>query len=238
MKVAIIGYGKMGKAVEAILTERGHTITHKLSKVDAWQPTDLESADVAVEFTQPDAAVENLLKCIRGGIPVVTGTTGWLDELSTIQSAIKEHKGCLFYASNFSVGVAVFNSIIRAAARKLNHLPEYVAALREIHHTEKKDAPSGTAIALAQTVLEELEHYEKWSLHEKGAGILPIAALRQGEVRGTHEITFTSEIDRITLTHEAFSREGFAQGAVTAAEWVVGKHGVFNMNDLLNLNNE
>lgn len=238
MKVAIIGYGKMGQAVEGILIERGHAVTHKFNKSDDWTSADLHSADVAIEFTQPDAAANNLLKCIEGGIPVVTGTTGWMNELSNLESAVEKHHGCLFYASNFSIGVAVFNSIIRAAARKLNHLPEYQAAIREIHHLEKKDAPSGTAITLAQTMLSELDAYHDWRLDETREGVLPITAIREGAVRGTHEITFTGAIDRITLTHEAFSREGFARGAVTAAEWVLDKRGVFTMNDLLNLINE
>lgn len=238
MKVAIIGYGKMGKAIEAILIERGHSITHKLGRNDAWSAADLKSADVAIEFTQPDAAVKNLLECIKAGIPVVTGTTGWLHELDLISEAVEKHNGSVFYASNFSLGVNVFNSVIRAAARKLNQLPDYKAAIKEIHHTEKKDAPSGTAITLAETLLSEHAGYKEWRLDEEGNEILPITAIREGEVRGTHEITFTSQIDRITLTHEAFSREGFARGAVTAAEWVFGKHGVFNMNDLLNLNDE
>lgn len=240
MKVAIIGYGKMGKAIEAVLHKRGHSVTHRLRRSDEWCAADLKAADVAIEFTQPDAAVKNLLECIAAGIPVVTGTTGWLADLPAIEKAVAANNAGVFYASNFSIGVNVYNSIIRAAARKLSHLPEYKLDVHEIHHTEKKDAPSGTAITLAETLIEAHEGYDEWLLNGDGnqEGVIPVTAARQGGVHGTHEITFTSAIDRIKLTHEAFSREGFAQGAVSAAEWMLERKGLFNMNDLLNLNEE
>lgn len=234
MKVAIIGYGKMGQVIEPILVARGHDVVARYRSTDAWQGADLHRTDVAIEFTHPLAAVNNLAACLDAGIPVVTGTTGWYEHLPSIRKKIEEKNGALFYASNFSLGVNLFNEIVRQAAALFAAHTAYVPALKEIHHIHKKDAPSGTALTLADSVLLAYTNLHDWTL-DGAPDALSVEALREGDVKGYHEVQFNSTTDRIVLSHEAHSREGFALGAVLAAEWLLGKHGVFDMRDLLNL---
>lgn len=234
MKVIIIGYGKMGKAVEQILLERGHSVVLKLSSEHAVTPDLLHGADVAIEFTQPSAALHNLYACIAAGMAVVTGTTGWYSALPQISDEVATTGGSLFYASNFSIGVNLFSQVIQSAARAFAAREDYRPSMREIHHIAKKDAPSGTALTLADVVLDEFTQLKGWTDSVSSPDELFIESIREGDVKGTHEVSFTSSVDRITLIHEAFSREGFARGAVIAAEWLQNRKGVFTMRDLLN----
>ena len=234
MKVAIIGYGKMGSVIAPLLESRGHSIVAKFRSADVWTEADLSTADVAIEFTHPEAAFGNLSRCLDAGVPVVTGTTGWYTQLSSIRQKTEERNGALFYASNFSLGVNLFNEIVRQAAELFVKQAAYSTAIKEVHHLHKKDAPSGTAITLAETLLSVYSDLDGWSMNSS-PHTLPIEAQREGEVKGYHEIQFNSTTDRIVLAHEAHNREGFALGAVLAAEWLLGKQGVYTMRDLLNL---
>ena len=234
MKVAIIGYGKMGQVIEPILVARGHEVVARYRSTDPWKSADLRRSDLALEFTHPSAAVSNLEACLDAGIPVVTGTTGWYDQLPSIRKKTEEKNGALFYASNFSLGVNLFNEIVRQAAVLFAKHAAYAPALKEIHHIHKKDAPSGTALTLAESVLSAYNKLHGWTL-DGASNALRIEALREGDVKGYHEVQFNSTTDRIVLSHEAHSRDGFALGAVLAAEWLLGKQGVFGMRDLLNL---
>ena len=241
MKIALIGYGKMGHIIEHIALERGHEV---VSKVDVDNQEEFESeafasADVAIEFTVPAKAVENYRKAWAAGVPVVSGTTGWNAVLPELKEEIAANGYTLFWASNFSLGVNLFFELNRRLAQMMNRYANYDVAMTEIHHTEKKDAPSGTAITLAEGVLENLDRKEEWVLVDSQQSTvnsqLGIEALREGKVPGTHIIKYDSEVDSITITHEAKSREGFALGAVVAAEFLVGKPaGFYSMTDLMN----
>lgn len=233
MKVAIIGYGKMGHTIERILLSRGHEVVLKVNSSTPVTAEQLESADLAIEFSIPQAAVENIRLCFKANIPVVTGTTGWFDNLPEVRYEAESNGHSLFYATNFSVGVNLFQEIIRAAARKMAQFESYTPSMVEIHHTEKKDAPSGTALTMADIMLDEYDSLTGWTEDSHETQKLHIKALREGDVKGTHSVMFTSDIDRITLTHEAFSRDGFALGAVMAAEWLKNRKGVFTMRDML-----
>lgn len=233
MKIALIGYGRMGKAIEKIAINRKHEIVCILDKNQT--EGELSHADVAITFSIPSAAVENITKAFEAGVPVVCGTTGWLDQIEKIYALCKQKKSAFLYASNFSVGVNLFFKLNRVLAQLMQgHEKEYSALLEETHHVHKLDEPSGTAITLAEGMGEENPHYRKWTMNPKEEG-LPIKAYREGEVPGTHSITYASEIDQIQIEHKAHSREGFALGAVIAAEWINGKEGIFTMNDVLNL---
>ena len=241
MKIALIGYGKMGHIIERIALERGHEI---VSKVDVDNQEEFESeafasADVAIEFTVPTKAVENYRKAWAVGVPVVSGTTGWNAVLPELRKEISEKGYTLFWASNFSLGVNLFFELNKRLAAMMNRYANYDVAMTEIHHTEKKDAPSGTAITLAEGILENLDRKSEWVLHNSQFSILnsqlSIEALREGKVPGTHIVKYDSAVDSITITHEAKSREGFALGAVVAAEFLVGKPaGFYSMTDLMN----
>ena len=236
MRIALVGYGRMGKAIEAIAIERGHEIsarfTSKNTNIDAALK---ESSDVAIEFTSPSAAFSNLSACAAHGIPVVTGTTGWFDQLNAIEDLVDEHKGSLLYASNFSIGMNLFMAANRYLAERMNLQSDYSAHIHEIHHVHKLDAPSGTAITLAEELVGKVDRYTQWSTEHKSDDSLPVSDERIGEVPGTHTITWENEIDKLSFTHEAKNRKGFALGAVLAAEWLVGKQGVFTMRDMLQL---
>lgn len=244
MKFALIGYGKMGKVIEdVILSANANKLVKDeiVLKIGADNLQDLtienlQKADVAIEFTQPDAAIANIQLCFDAGIPVVVGTTAWLDQLPSVKATCAEKDGALFYAPNFSIGVNIFFEINKKLAAIMNHQPQYNVAMEEIHHTEKKDAPSGTAIKTAEVILEELTTKANWLLAENGnqlAESLMIKALREPNVPGTHIVNYFSDVDSIQLIHEAKSRKGFAEGAVMAARWLPGKKGVFEMKDLL-----
>jgi 4-hydroxy-tetrahydrodipicolinate reductase len=237
MKILLIGYGKMGKTIESLAPSLGHQISGIIDVENAHEFPDLsKESDVAIEFTHPGAAFHNISTCIRSQLPVVSGTTGWLERFKDIISLVDEKESAFFYASNFSIGVNLFFEMSRRMASMMARQGAYNIRITETHHTEKKDAPSGTAITLAEQVLENTAHLERWSLlPEDGDRLLPIKSIREGKVFGIHELAYTSNIDTISLRHEAFSREGFARGAITAAEWIIGKKGVFGMKDLLEL---
>lgn len=233
MNILLIGYGKMGKAIEKIAEERGHTIAGRLNSAEdreAWSA----SADVAIEFSQPEAAVENLRFAMENNIPVVSGTTGWLDHREEIEALCRDTKGAFFYASNYSIGVNIFFRVNRYLADIMNLQQDYEVEMEEVHHTEKKDAPSGTAITLAEDIIERIEGKKRWISDETNENeAIGISSLRIDKTPGTHTVTYNSEIDSIEIKHTAHSRQGFALGAVIAAEWLKDKTGVFGMDDML-----
>lgn len=232
MKIALLGYGKMGKTIESIAIERGHTIVIKTSKqID----DSIKDADVAIDFSIPDAAINNISNCLNHNVPVISGTTGWLDNYEKAVDLCNEKQGAFIYASNFSIGVNVFFELNKTLAKMMSALEQYNVSMEEIHHTQKLDAPSGTAITLANDIIKESESLSKWSLDSNEANSLPIKAKRIEKVPGTHSVAYTSSVDSIEIKHTAHSREGFALGAVVAAEWILGKSGVFTMNDVLNI---
>ncbi|WP_274474366.1 4-hydroxy-tetrahydrodipicolinate reductase [Mangrovimonas aestuarii] len=232
MKIALLGYGKMGQAIEKIAIERGHSIVIKAKKDTKY---DITTADVAIDFSIPDSAVDNISNCLNKGVPVISGTTGWLDKYDDIVSICKENDGAFIYASNFSLGVNIFFELNKTLAKMMNTLKDYKVSMEEIHHTQKLDAPSGTAISLAEDIIVEHQSYSNWKLENESNGTLPIIAKRIPEVPGTHIINYSSDVDTITIQHTAHSRQGFALGAVIAAEWIAGKKGVFTMKDVLNI---
>ncbi len=224
MKIALIGYGKMGHAIEALAEEHGHSVTLKLDKGDTW-PEKIE-ADVAIEFSTPATAVDNMLRCIEAGVPVVCGTTGWYDRYDEVADACRKARGRLLTATNFSIGMNIMFALNERLAQLMRGRSEYSVDIAETHHIHKLDAPSGTAITLQEQIMEN---------GERKAANIPIESIREGEVPGTHTVRYDSEIDTITLTHEAHSRKGLAVGALLAAEWLVeAPAGVFTMKDVLN----
>lgn len=235
MKIGLLGYGKMGKTIEAIAIERGHNIAWKISKSNRAELNAdlLKEADVVIEFTRPEFAVENINFCIDNKVPVVVGTTGWYSEFEEIKSRTLHNKAALFYATNFSVGVNLFWKLNKQLAQLMNANPQYKAKIEEVHHIHKLDEPSGTGITTAEGIIENHEAYAKWKLNDASETNLPIYSYREGEVPGTHRVIWTSEEDKIMLEHEAFGRKGFASGAVLAAEWLNGKEGFFTMTDML-----
>ncbi|HLP49265.1 MAG TPA: 4-hydroxy-tetrahydrodipicolinate reductase [Chitinophagales bacterium] len=241
MKIALIGYGKMGREIEQVILDQkaGDEIVLKISDQNLGELTteNLKKADVAIEFTQPEAAVGNIFKCIEAGIPVVVGTTAWLNRLEEVKKVCTEKNGTVFHSPNYSIGVNLFWEVNKMLARLMNKQPQYEVSMEEIHHTEKKDAPSGTAVKTAEVILPELTTKTKWVLQEPGTDIpadaLPIIAKREPHVPGTHTVTYTSNVDYLEFKHEAKSRRGFAEGAVLAARFVIGKKGMFEMKDLL-----
>jgi 4-hydroxy-tetrahydrodipicolinate reductase len=238
MNIALIGYGKMGHEIEKAAIGRGHNIS---LIIDIDNPQDMTTGnlgktDVAIEFTSPSSVTGNLKKCFEAGLPVVTGTTGWYEELEQVLKLCGNLDGTLFYASNFSLGVNILFAVNEYLAGVMDHFEQYDVSIEETHHTQKLDAPSGTAISLAGQILASLGRKVKWKLGESGdAGEIPIKANREGDVKGIHEIKYFSDVDILSLKHEALSRKGFALGAVMAAEYVPGKKGVFTMSDLLGI---
>ena len=233
MKIALLGYGRMGKAIEQIANERGHTIVAKIDKNE--NQGKLSEAEVAINFSIPDAAVANIKAAMEKQIPVVCGTTGWLEQLKEVEDFCLQNKTAFLYASNFSVGVNLFFKLNEVLAKLMHPHKNYSAAMKEIHHIHKLDAPSGTAITLAEGIFDQSK-YTDWSIDDtKGDSTLPIAVERTGEVPGTHFIEYKSSVDSISIQHEAHSRQGFALGAVIAAEWIQDKKGVFTMNDVLDI---
>lgn len=238
MNIALIGYGKMGQAIEKIALQRGHTISLKISIDNLEDNTiaNLKKADVAIEFTGPDSAFENINKCFDAGVPVVSGSTGWLDKYDEAVWNCKSVNGALLYASNFSIGVNIFFEVNKRLAELMATQKEYDVTMEEIHHTQKKDAPSGTAITLAEQILERSPFKSKWVNQPAVApGELQIISKREDPAPGTHIIRYHSEVDDIEIIHTAHNRTGFALGAVLAAEFLYGRQGVFNMKDVLGL---
>lgn len=236
MKLALIGYGKMGHEIEQIAISRGHEIVSiiDVSNLNDFESEAFKSADVAIEFTRPDAALENYRRAFKAGVPVVAGTTGWLDHIDEIKSACENDGKTFFYASNFSLGVNIFFALNKYLAKIMDGFKDYDVSMKEIHHIYKLDEPSGTAITLAEGVLENITRKDAWTLSkEHAADELYIEAIREGEVPGYHSIIYDSPVDTITITHDAKSRKGFALGAVVAAEFTCGKKGFLTMSDML-----
>lgn len=236
MKIALIGYGKMGKEIEQIALSRGHSIflTIDINNPEELTSDNLAQADVAIEFTSPGTAVKNYLQCFNAGIPVVSGTTGWLEQRELVVAACKEKNGCFFYSSNFSLGVNIFFELNRQLARMMKGFQQYDVNLTEIHHLQKLDAPSGTAISLAEDIISALDNKVKWTIEEpKTNKELQIIPVREGTVPGIHTVKYSSDVDYIEITHSAYNRKGLALGAVMAAEFSAGRTGIYSMSDLL-----
>lgn len=238
MKIALIGYGKMGKTIEGIALQRGHKVNLKID-IDStadFTKENLLQCDVAIEFTGPHSAKENILTCLDAGIPVVSGSTGWLENWSEVANFCKEKNGSFLYASNFSVGVNIFFEVNKKLAQLMNGHNEYAISMQEIHHTQKKDAPSGTAITLAEQILQEIPAKKKWVNDETtDPEALSILSKREDPAPGTHSIKYSSAVDDIEIIHTAHNRNGFALGAVLAAEFICNKRGNFSMKDVLGL---
>ena len=236
MKIALLGYGKMGKTIDQLAQAAGHQV---VLRIDVDNNADLNAGslsgvDVAIEFTRPESAFQNIVTCLENGVPIVCGTTGWLDRLEEAKQLVEKYQGGLFYASNYSIGVNIFFALNRYLAAIMNKYDQYEVQMEEVHHTQKLDAPSGTAITLAEGILAELARKANWINEPTTQPTqLPIISKRIDKVPGTHEISYESSVDTITITHTAHSREGFARGALAAAEWLVGKIGFYGMEDML-----
>ncbi len=233
MKIALLGYGRMGKTIERIGLHRGHEIVLKVD--EHTESYDITIADIAIDFSIPSVAFDNIANCLNNNVPVVSGTTGWLGKFDDATALCKQKNGGFIYASNFSLGVNIFFELNEYLAKMMNNLSEYQILMEEIHHTYKLDAPSGTAINLAEGIIKHT-HKNNWTLDVTNDETeIPIVAKRIPDVPGTHSIKYKSKIDTIDIKHTAHNRDGFALGAVVAAEWLVGKTGVFTMKDVLDL---
>lgn len=232
MRIGLFGYGKMGKMIEGLAIGRGHEITAKIDLVE--QEIDFSTFDIAIDFSTPSSAFKNITSCFEHGIPVISGTTGWLENFDKAVSLCNQNNTGFIYASNFSLGVNIFFELNEKLAKMMAKLDQYKVSMEEIHHTQKLDAPSGTAISLAEDILANTP-YKDWKLDEGGENTISIHSKREGNVPGTHSIDYASSVDSIEIKHTAHNREGFALGAVLAAEWLIGKKGVFTMKDVLNL---
>lgn len=235
MNIALIGYGKMGKEIEAAAVKRGHAVVLKINKDNAERisDTDLQKADVAIEFSTPHSVINNIKQCISARTPIVVGTTGWYEHFEEIKSLCLQKNGSLFHATNFSLGVNLFFKVNAYLAELMNKYEGYDVSMEEIHHIHKLDKPSGTAITLANQIIEKMERKNKWSIDSKNSDTLFIKDIREGEVPGTHIIKYHSEIDDIEIMHKAHNRKGFALGAVIAAEFLHTKKGIYTMNDII-----
>ena len=232
MKIALLGYGKMGQVIERIALERGHEIVLKKDETNTFEG--LSNADVAIDFSVPTAAVDNISSCFHANVPVISGTTGWLEHYDAVVALCNEKKGAFISSSNFSLGVNLFFELNEYLAKIMSKFDSYTVEMEEIHHTQKLDAPSGTAISLAKGVIKN-SSYTNWTLDQPKKDQIHIEAKRIGMVPGTHTVTYNSAVDAIEIKHTAHNREGFALGAVIAAEWIIGKKGVFTMKDVLEL---
>ncbi|MBI4931285.1 MAG: 4-hydroxy-tetrahydrodipicolinate reductase [Bacteroidetes bacterium] len=238
MRIALFGYGKMGKEIEQIALHLGHEIALKIdvNNINSITKEDLQKCDAAIEFSTPHTAISNMNKCFEAGIPIVVGTTGWYDKADEVKKTCNQKNGCLFYASNFSIGVNIFFKVNEQLAKMMNNYSDYNVSVEEIHHIHKLDAPSGTALSLANQITDNLSRKSKWiNTKTNNAEELEIISKREGEVPGTHIVKYFSTIDDIEIRHTAHNRKGFALGAVMAAEFVKGKNGVFGMNDMMKL---
>ncbi len=236
MKILLIGHGKMGKAIEAYAIERGHSLVAIIDVNDSITPVLTEQADVAIEFTHPDSAFENIKFCLENNLPILSGTTGWLDKMPEIENICKKNNGTFLYASNFSIGVNLFFKLNKFLAQIMNGQSGYRPSMVEVHHTHKKDAPSGTAITLAEGIISENSTVKSWKNEKTSKNEeLSIISERIAEIPGTHKITYQSEVDQISIEHEAYSRDGFVQGAVLVAEWLPSQKGMVKIDDFLKL---
>lgn len=238
MKIALIGYGKMGHMIEDIALQRGHEVVLKINidNTEDFTAENISGADVAIEFTAPESAFDNVKRCIDFGVPVVSGSTGWNENIPVAKEYCLQKDCAFLHASNFSIGVNIFFQVNKLLAKLMASQPEYAVSLKEIHHTQKKDAPSGTAVTLAEQVLENIGRKKTWvNAESEKPEELSIISEREDPAPGTHYVTYSSEVDDIEIIHTAHSRKGFALGAVLAAEFLAGKKGVFTMDDVLNL---
>ena len=238
MKIAIIGYGKMGKIIDKIAKERGHEIVAIFNSNNLLSSEKLNEAQIAIEFSKPNLAVDHITLCAQNNIPIVVGTTAWSDKFEKVEKTIAESNTGLLYASNFSLGVNLFFELNKHLAKIMSKHSAYKVSLSETHHVEKIDAPSGTAVSLCGDIIENHEAYQNWTLREGSTcpeNFIPVDAIRKPHVPGTHEISYTSEIDKISIQHEAKNREGFALGAVLAAEFLMDRKGIFTMSDVLKI---
>ncbi len=248
MKIALLGYGKMGKTIEKIAVSKGHKVILRITKENAGSlnKQNLKRADVAIEFSRPETAFQNISICLETGLPVVSGTTGWLEKYDDAKKLCLKNDGTFLYASNFSIGVNIFFALNKYLAQLMNGRTQYEVSMEEIHHVEKLDYPSGTAISLAEGILDKIKNKSGWEARlEEDTGKdglknaiaddakIMITSRRMDEVPGTHKIKWFSDIDELEISHVAYSREGFASGALSAAEWIIGKKGVFGMEDML-----
>jgi len=239
MKIALLGYGKMGKEIEKVLLERGHSVSLKITSKDKINDLDFSTTDVAIEFSTPNTAQSNILFCIKNNVPVIIGTTGWYNHFEDLTKTCINEKSAMLHATNFSLGVNLFFALNKHLAHLMNNYPSYKCSVKEIHHTEKVDAPSGTGISIAEQIISQIDTYQTWenkSKNEiKSPNTLSLASERLPNVPGTHEVVYENEIDKIEISHTAHNRKGFALGSVIAAEWIQNKIGVFTMKDVLNL---
>lgn len=240
MNIALIGYGKMGKIIEEIAVSRGHSIIAKSNSQHPITEIDFSEVDVAIEFTAPSYAVKHIEHCIKHDTPVIVGTTAWVDEMDYVKDIVSQNNGSLLYASNFSIGVNIFFDINRRLAQLMDGQNDYLPSVQEIHHKEKIDAPSGTAVSIANDMMLSNDNYSSW-IHQKDVapnvqkGQIAVTSFREDGVPGTHIVDYSSEIDTIEIKHIAHNRKGFGLGAVIAAEWIVGKRGVYTMQDVIKL---
>ena len=235
MKIGLLGYGKMGREIEAIAIQRGHNIVLKVDKNNAntFTNDELKKADAAIEFSTPHTVLGNIKRCFEVQVPVIVGTTGWYDSFKEIENECKHKNGTLFHATNFSLGVNLFFKVNTYLAELMNKYNNYEVAMEEIHHIHKLDKPSGTAISLANQIIDKVDRKIKWSITDNNPETLFIKDVREGEVPGTHIIKYASEVDDIEIMHKPHNRKGFALGAVIAAEFVSQKKGIFTMADLI-----
>ena len=231
MKIALVGYGKMGHIIDELATKKGHEIVARLNETPTAE--NLNSPDVVIEFSNPEVAFNNIKICLENKIPVICGTTGWLDQKPEIEKIALQNNTAFLYGSNFSLGVNLFFALNEKLADLMKDFSEYSVQLEEIHHTQKKDAPSGTAISIAEGIIKNDPRFDAWKLEETQNKELGIFAIRENEVPGTHSVYYKSDVDEIEIKHTAFNRNGFAVGAIVAAEWIIGKQGNFTMNDVL-----
>ena len=235
MKIALFGYGKMGKEIEQIALKRGHEIVLKIRENEKY---DISKADIGIDFSVPNAALHNIISCFKNNVPVISGTTGWLDDFDKALTVCKENKGSFIYASNFSIGVNLFFELNKSLAKMMNPHKDYSLDVEEIHHTKKLDTPSGTAISIAEQIIKNSSK-SNWELIEnsvkKDSNSVPILAKRILDTPGTHKVSYKSEIDSIEIKHIANNRKGFALGAIIAAEWLIKKNGIYTMKDVLNI---
>ncbi len=233
MRIALIGYGKMGKLIEKIATDRGHVISNIFND-SQWSSQDISGDDVAIEFSTPKSALENIRKSTHAGVSLVVGTTGWYHQWDKVEKWVADFNVALLPATNFSIGVNIFYEINKKLASLMNHHKSYTPKVKEIHHQQKLDSPSGTAITIAEQIINNIDEYNNWQEgEEENKGTLNIEALRKKDIPGTHQVTYESEIDKISISHEAKNREGFALGAVIAAEFLLEKKGIYSINDII-----
>jgi len=239
MKIALFGYGKMGKEIEKILLERGHTVSLKITSKDNLNNLDFSTTDVAIEFSTPNTAQSNILFCIKNNIPIIIGTTGWYSHFEELTKSCTIENSAMLHATNFSLGVNLFFALNKHLAHLMNNYPSYTCSVKEIHHTEKVDAPSGTGITIAEQIIAEIDTLNKWENKPlqkvKSSDVLALASERLPNVPGTHEVVYENKIDKIEISHTAHNRKGFALGSVIAAEWIQNKTGIFTIKDVLNL---